>query len=242
MKQEIYIQPTDFSKDSNWGFINKKGEIVIQPKFYKALDFQGGVAKVIVGKFGQDNNQGFIDTNGNFIFNSKFNLAGEFSEELIPVEFGGRDEKISEGVFKNISGKWGYVDKSGNIVIEPQFDHADEFSEGLGNVTVGKKYGYINKSGQFVIAPQFEFSSNSYRCDHFSEGLACFERDGKIGFIDKSGNVVIEPQFDFAKSFKNGYATVSFPASEISTDNKRRYRGGFGVIDKTGKIIWKPKK
>jgi hypothetical protein len=236
----VYVQSEEPDKDSQWGYINKKGEIVIPPKFYKAFDFHAGVARVTVGKFGEANLSGFIDKTGNFIVEPKFSLTGEFSEDLIPVEIGGRDRKDGEGIYTRISSKWGYIDKTGKVIIEPKFDNADEFSEGLANVTIGKKYGYIDTTGRMIIEPQFEFSSNSYRCAYFSEGLACFERDGKIGYIDKTGKVVIEPQFDFATKFVGGFAQVSFPASEASKGNKSRYRGGFGIIDKTGKIIWKP--
>lgn len=236
----VRMQPTEVSKDAQWGYINKKGEVVIPPIFYKAFEFHDGLAKVINGKFGETNLQGFIDTKGNFVIKPQFISTGDSSEGLIPVEIGGRNRKDGEGIYTRISGKWGYADKTGKILIEPKFDGADEFSEGLANVTIGEKYGYVDKSGKIVIDPQFEFSSNSYRCAYFIEGLACFERDGKIGFIDKTGKVVIEPQFDFAEKFTGGFAKVGFPGSESTTGNKKPYQGGFGIIDKSGKVIWKP--
>jgi hypothetical protein len=237
----VYIQSEQADRDSQWGYINKKGEVVIQPKFYKAHKFHSGVAMVVMGKFGETNPKGYIDRTGNFLIKPEIEgLSGDFSEDLIPIEIGGRSEKTGERMYKHISGKWGYVDKTGKTIIEPKFDGADEFSEGLANVTIGKKYGYIDKSGKVVIAPQFEFSSNSYQCAYFSEGLACFERDGKIGFIDKTGKVVIEPQFEFAEKFVGGFTQVLFPSLESSSDKKKEYRGGFGIIDKTGKVLWKP--
>ena len=239
----VYIQSKQANIDSQWGYINKKGEVIIQPKFYKAHKFNGGVAMILISKFGKTNLKGYIDQSGNFLIKPEIEgLSGDFSEGLIPIEIGGRDRKDSERSYTHISGKWGFVDKTGKIIIEPKFENADEFSEGLANVTIGKKYGYIDKSGKIVIAPQFEYSSNSYRCANFIEELACFERDGKIGFINKTGKVVIEPQFDFAEKFNDGFASVSFPASESFDDKEPRYRGGFGVIDKTGRIIWKPTK
>ena len=57
------------------------------------------------------------------------------------------------------------------------------------------------------------------------------EREGNVvrhlkeGFIDRNGEIVIEPQFDAVRGFYgNGLAAV-------------KIKGGWGCIDKTGKIV-----
>jgi len=54
--------------DGLWGFINTKNEVVIEPKFKKALYFSDGLAGVSIDGV----LWGFIDTNGNFTIQPKF--------------------------------------------------------------------------------------------------------------------------------------------------------------------------
>ena len=55
---------------SKYGFINKSGEIVIQPKFNDAFHFKEGLAAVQKRK-----KWGFIDKTGKFIIKPKFDLV-----------------------------------------------------------------------------------------------------------------------------------------------------------------------
>lgn len=56
----------DVKSLAKWGYINKKGEMIIQPTFDVALDFHGGLASV-----GLDRNltyRGYIDAKGEFVW------------------------------------------------------------------------------------------------------------------------------------------------------------------------------
>src|SRR5580658_5395332 len=51
-----------------WGFIDKSGQIVIEPKFAEAFEFSEGVASVLVGGFNDPNSKwGYVDTLGRFV-------------------------------------------------------------------------------------------------------------------------------------------------------------------------------
>ena len=64
------------------GFINRAGEIVIEPQFDNALPFLGGLAQVKIG-----GKYGFINQAGEFVINPQFDRAGlAFSEGLAPVK------------------------------------------------------------------------------------------------------------------------------------------------------------
>jgi hypothetical protein len=184
--------PTLFpiQQDRKWGFINSKGNVVIQPQFERAFFFSEGLAAVCI----ENDKCGYIDETGKFVINPQFRAALRFAEGLAAVE---------------VEGKIGYIDKTGKLVINPQFDavHSDgfglhTFSEGLARVKVGDKFGFIDKTGKIVINPQFEDASP------FFEELAAVEIGGKYGFVDKTGKIVINPQFEDAQPFTNGLAAV----------------------------------
>ena len=49
---------------TRYGFMNKKGEIAIEPKFVATFDFQGGLALVVT----EDWHVGYIKTDGTFVW------------------------------------------------------------------------------------------------------------------------------------------------------------------------------
>ncbi|MGI8641781.1 MAG: WG repeat-containing protein [Pyrinomonadaceae bacterium] len=197
-------------QNEKWGYINRKGEVVIQPQFEYPLPFSEGLAVACIngGKCG------YIDETGRFVINPQFNSALRFSEGLAAV--------ISED-------RLGYIDKTGKYVINPQFTKSDgygalvfsTFSEGLARVKIGDKFGFVDKTGKIIINPQFEDATP------FFDGLAAVKMGSKWGFIDKEGKIVINPQFEDAQPFINGLAAVLIGKQ-------------FGYIDKTGKIVINP--
>jgi len=215
--------------DYKYGFMDKKGEIVIKPQFARVSNFSEGLARVSTSTLRSEFKHIYIDKNGNKVIELKrFQQGYDFSEGLACIQIEGEG-----GIYRH----YGYIDKKGETVIEPQFVHGSSFSEGLASVCPGPpwKYGYIDKSGETLIEPQFD------RAWPFSEGLAMIEMNGKYGYIDKSGRIVIEPQFvspggpdivlGYPCRFSNSRAAVA-----IEKDGSIKW----GYIDKTGKIVIEP--
>lgn len=175
-------------QNRRWGYINSKGEVVIQPQFEQVWFFSEGLAVACI----ENDKCGYIDNTGKFAINPQFQRALRFSEGLAAVI---------------IEGKIGYIDKTGKIAINPQFSGSWNFelctfSEGLARVQVGDKIGFVDQAGKIVINPQFENASP------FFDGLAAASIGNKFGFIDKDGKININPQFDEAQPFINGLAAV----------------------------------
>ena len=121
--------------DDKYGFINKKGQSVINPQFDWAAGFSEGLCGVAVGESGDSFKCGFIDKKGQFVINPQFDGYAFFSEGLCEV---------------TVDGRYGVIDKKGQYVINPQFDDvmsatgSSFFSEGvggLGAVAVGNRWG-----------------------------------------------------------------------------------------------------
>ncbi len=196
-----------------WGFIDRTGKLVIQPRFNEASPFSDGLAMVWASDF-----HGFIDTSGKKVIDLQgYVEAHDFSEGLAVV-----------GQLSGDQGYYGYIDKSGALVIPNQFYDAADFSEGLAPVSQEGKYGYIDKTGYWVIQPSYEHAGS------FSEGLACVQietADGLLyGYIDKTGKVVIQPRFQSAEEFHEGLAVADDGSGSSQLET-------LGYIDKSGAMV-----
>lgn len=193
-----------------YGYIDRSGEMVINPQFDAALIFIGALAP-----FAMDEKWGFIDRDGKWVINPQFESALFFKDGLAPVE---------------LEDKWGYVDKSGKLTITPQFDSAYLFHNGSAAVRSKDKWGFIDTDGKYLINPQYD------KVEHI--GLASIilnsvgdlipvSQDDKWGYIDDDGKFAINPQFERAEPFINGIAVV-------------KLSGKYGYIGTDGEYLINP--
>ncbi len=202
------------------GFIDKTGQIVVEPQFDWVGKFSEGLAAVII-----EEHIGYIDRHGELVIKPQFDRDQEidgleyFSEGLAVTSF--QDREID-------SVQKGYIDRTGKIAIAPQFDQAYPFSEGIARVELLKSnslhYAFIDRVGQIL----FSHPSVSEARD-FSEGLAAIKIEQKWGYINREGKIVIKPQFMGAQDFSEGLAAV------IDVGGK------WGYIDKTSNLVIKPR-
>jgi hypothetical protein len=212
------VSTSPIAATSQWGFIDKTGKIVVEPRYQEVYSFSEGLAVFNAGS-SEAPEYGYIDKTGKVAIQPQFSYASSLSEGLALV--------------KN-KGKYGYIDKKGKVVIEPKYEQAGSFSEGLAQIIINKKGGYINKNGKVVITPKFGYVSR------FSEGLALVSPDGemgiygskyqdlydiegsdtvtatsplikqKYGYINQQGKYVISPKYDHGRLFHEGVAKVGF--------------------------------
>lgn len=184
--------------DSKYGCIDKKGKMVIEPKYDQFGSFSEGLAPVKIGEL-----YGFIDTCGQIILPLKYSYAGPFYNTLSPV-------RIDDKKF--------VIDKTGKTIIEDC--NCGVFKEGFAikNISsTGEKkamWGFIDKSGKAITEFIFEDASD------FSDGMAKVKKNGNYGFIDKSGKLIIPAAYQNAENFKNGFALVGdkYPAKKFYID------------------------
>ncbi len=207
-----------------YGFVNRKGKIVIPPFFEKAWEFHEGMSRVClltkplsseeekensVSKLDQRKRErwGFINTKGELVVPFKYNEVGDFSEGFAHVVEADESEINSDFIFLE-HGKHGFIDKKGDVVIPLIYEDAQRFSEGLAPVKLKGKWGFINKKWEIIIPASFDM------VEPFHNGMAMVRKTEeetfkeKYGFINKNGKLTIPYKYDFAMDFENGRACV----------------------------------
>lgn len=215
-----------------WGIINRKGEVVLEPKYdrqyvkdriealrenyvekrliytyqvklQKFIFEDGEMIKYVVG-----DRVGFTDKDGNVIIPIKYENAFGFTQGLSAVKLGGR---------------WGFIDPKDNVVIPFRYQDAYPFFEDRAAVKLNGKWGFIDITGKMVIENKYDFVFS------FNEMRALVVKDGKYGFVDYEGREVIKPIYDDATDFSSGIAVVK-------KDGKNYY------IDRWGNLLEKNSK
>lgn len=154
------------SVGGKWGYIDARGEWVINPQFEAAWGFASGLAPVQVGE-----RVGYIDRKGRFRVNPQYGRGRPFHHGLAIVS------SVEEG-------RYGAIDTEGRVVIKPEFGYVDDFSEDLAAVSTRAGWGFIDRTGKIVIPPAFDYAGE------FAGGLAVVWIRGQPLYIDKTGTFV----------------------------------------------------
>ncbi|MBN1667429.1 MAG: WG repeat-containing protein [Anaerolineales bacterium] len=222
--------------DEEWGFIDTKGDMVIEPQFFAVMGegFQNDLAVVATkaNDLGMPEEWVFIDPEGKQVL-GPYRYAGPFSGKgrnlyaAVSVT-GEQDDDIVSG----------FIDRNGEFVLgftrEERLAVAGQYAEGLFPVRDIRlqfeeercAIGFMDQDGEWVIEPQF--------CEvgPFQEGLAAASasddpQEREFGYIDTDGEFVIRERYDFAQPFSGGCALVVWDG----------YRNQ-ALIDPQGKIIY----
>ncbi len=227
------------SVEGKWGFINERGDVVVEPQFLSVGEFSEGLARATVpGLTDEDrlferNAGGFVDESGTFAIGPGSPPGYTFPEYRNDYSYGNFHEGIATFWVGDATGAGGYIDRAGNVAIPPKYVSVNDFSEGLACVSMPRsdgssfgptRAGFIDRQGEFVIPPVREFVALG-----FSEGLCVIsvqDDDGEWqdSVIDSTGKTVIPPgDFDSIEDFVGG-------TSRVVKD------GLVGCIDNEGKL------
>jgi len=205
---------------TKWGFIDRKGNIVIEPVFDYTYPFSEGFAGVLMN--GQ---WGFVRSDGTWLLYPAFDEICDFSEGMARFRLIMDEKKVSyaghtvEPVFYR-DAMTGIIDATGKIVFQTSgIDMGYRFSEGVNWLRdQQRKYGFIDHFGHYVIKPDFDDAKL------FSDGLAGVRIDSEWKYIDRAGTQAFQLIFEQVTPFQDGLAWV-------------RLRAKSGYIDKTGNMI-----
>ncbi|MBL1280123.1 MAG: WG repeat-containing protein [Fluviicola sp.] len=173
------------AKNELFGYLNYKGEAIIEPKFMKVGHFINGIA------WARNYNKqiGFIDTKGDWVVDAKYLGAKDMSREE-----GIARVKTAEG--------WKFVAKDGSEISASGAISYGDFHNGLAFARQGKMYGYINPEGEWIIKPKY------LKVKDFHDGVAAVRTTDKWGFINIEGEIIFKEEARAIRNFQNGYAAV----------------------------------
>jgi hypothetical protein len=231
-----------------YGYVDRKGNVVIEPHFDNAKSFSEGLAWAE-----KDGKSGYIDRTGIFVIELDAKDGEPFTDGFARVRMGDQNYDI--------------INKKGEVVVDgKQFDNVRQMSEGMVVVCKDKKYGVLDRNGNQIAAPKF------VECQDFSDGLAWVKIGKRWGCIDKNGNMVIDTNYVSINGFHEGLAFVwkDYPwrneAHPVCIDKKGnivieelpkvggeidhlffseglaciKVNDKYGYIDKTGKFVIEP--
>lgn len=213
------------NEEGFWGYMDKNGNIVIEPKYSDAWPFSNGLAFVGFPNGMEIEKVDEIDTSGA--------IVGQ-REILIPMIM------------------YGCIDKNGNVIIPPikTWTRGSVFKDSVALVATvlnrssdyylpedaetddqtyeesKEVYKYYNMKGELLDITD-DFDDEYIKFNDFSDGLALVRKNNLYGFIDKKGNAVIDFMFCEASDFHEGLAKV------LINDK-------YGYIGKTGQIVISP--
>ncbi|MDR1455877.1 MAG: WG repeat-containing protein [Tannerella sp.] len=168
------------------GYVNKKGEIVIEPSYRMSQSFINGLAAAVT-----NDKWGYINTKGETVIPEQFATAGVFSVKGY-AQAGTSPEHN------------GVIDKKGVYIINPKYEEVNIFEDDF-IVKENDKYGLMDKDGKTVIPSDFKvllpFYGNSYTMASMDETT--------FGIIDRKGKFTVNPQFQVGCFFIGGMSAVA---------------------------------
>lgn len=209
-----------------YGYINKRGDFVIEPKYYKAMNFSDGLAAVVEKK-GHENNGvffdsygyfSFIDYSGNVVISGKYPAVYSFKNGFASAYNADGQCGILDknGIFRKVDETVGYLnygkyvsgkkvmDVNSEVVFDAsKYDKIRYIFDDFLSVIKNGKTGLVDYSGNNIIDFKYEevvYDENS--------NTVLFKENGKYGYMDLNGNVIIKPKYDYAWTFKDGIAVV----------------------------------
>ncbi len=212
-------------KNDKWGYIDRTGKLVIDCKFYKALNVQHGVAPVATSNNYNDPQWRLIDTAGNFISEKSYYQIGAFKNGLAKVFINGQGN--------------GMINTKGEEVIPPRYfideygTQNDWFVFDLLNIkeTGANKTSFlVNRKGEKVvdlspyISGRFVYSHQKNM--QFLPYIHVYTDKGEQQIVDLTGKPLLNKD----------YKSVQFLDDQI-IEVRRNNKTGFVWNLATNKVI-----
>jgi len=203
-----------FKKDNLYGFINKKGKIVVEPQYFKTGVFSEGFCAV-TKKVNDTITQGYIDATGNVVIDFKFQSYYDYPSQFI--------EGIAV-VRKN--NQMGYINKKGEYIFPPTLFKGHPFNNGY--AVIEKEHSIrsiINSKGEILFEPVGKFKKQRENApkgierlllsDKVSDSLITFAvydyskkpTKVKMGYFDLNGKMTYPLKY-FIGNYSEGLTII----------------------------------
>lgn len=241
------------TENNKIGYINGKGQIVIQPVYINGGNFSDGLAAVR-----ENGLYGFIDTNGKYIIQPQYDYASYFYKDFALVYKNGKREIINKkgekalpDVFHSISilsdntaivstktrkrGLYSLKDKK--LLTDTIYSSIGEFRKGVSiATTMDNNYCLIDSLGNTIVQPGIYSEIESFSDDGYA--VVSSDEQYKSAVIDTKGKVLFKYHNEYSSlrgKFNNGY----IPVYDYSfTEKPKDAKFDRGYLNATGKLIF----
>jgi WG containing repeat len=197
--------------DDKWGFMNAAGEVIIEPQYEVAYNYNDSLDLALVKK------------------NDKFGYINRDNKTKIKFNYDALGIFIDGYTLANKGDKWGVINTSGKNIIKIKYDYCTGVINGRARVNIGGlpvkysypsggKWGFVNASGKNIIECKYDYVHSFHDsitafcegCEIDSTGAVNWYicEECKWGLIDKTGKIVAAPTYDFIADFHEGLAAV----------------------------------
>lgn len=202
------------NENNLWGFIDVKGNIVIEPQFDNVSFFNENYCVVQVTKK-RKTSVGIINKKGEFVFPLTLNIK--------------LNEKVSNGIigFKKNNESFGFMDINGKVILNPStlFNWIGPINKiGLAVFSNGTSFGVLNKEGKIIVRSKF---GSVQLLDNLIIGM----HRNDISIFDLNGKEIKQLNYLSLIGLNNGnFLASDYSSSHILLDKN------FNEINKTSFI------
>nr|WP_319382429.1 WG repeat-containing protein [uncultured Roseibium sp.] len=223
--------------DGKYGYIDRTGEMVIEPHYDLAGRFKDGLAEVFVGPLA-----GVIDRGGSFVVEPRFGRIYHFTSDTFLFTDTPRRPNIElayelnwgPSLYQEFTGGVGLYHVENGLISDKRYyvEKFDDYSRGLiwasENRLTDARFGLLRSDGTWQVTPRYRSVSQ------LSNGLAVVQgvpdKDGEpalYGAVDDTGKLIIPLQFGKISDWSQQFARVRHPGE----------KGSFGVISLNGVLL-----
>ena len=197
-------------KNGLYGYCNTSGEVVIEPQFAYAFEFEDGYAAVEL----TDGTCGVIDQTGNVVMRTTDSLYVQIRHGCYVLPTGEHSFTMY-----SVAGEELFTLQGENIV---RLWTPEENGLCMYVVEKGRqrRCGWVNMQGEIISEAKWTFPEYDQPDVYFPSGLqAVYDIDGtKLGgYLDESGELAIPLQFSYVSQFYGKLAYVSMEQDDGTT-------------------------
>jgi hypothetical protein len=190
-----------------WGYLDRSGQVVIEPRFRAVTPFQDRLALVRQGgswywldgeghrlaRLGGfetyvSHRQGVAIFQDQRILTTCLDLSGKQLAQAPGEVFPPLEAGLPYG-FQDLHGAAWFRRPDGSALTAQVYEEVWPFLEGLGRFKVGGRMGALDAEGHTVVPPAFD------DLGPFHQGRAAARLGGSWGLVDRQGRWVVEPSF-----------------------------------------------
>lgn len=144
-------------KNKKFGYIDPKGDFVIQPKYDYISNFHKGVAAVYqcLDTANRIYKYGYVDSTGREIVPVIYDVPEQIVQRFSEEAFFGEEDAETLVLMKN-DGRRGLAGLNGRIILPVNYDNISPEKHGKGYlVQQGDKFGILDTNGNEILKPQY---------------------------------------------------------------------------------------